>query len=70
MSSSAPQSACTRAISFAPPHRAGSSGGASEGDLEGGIELVTRDGYRVSDTRDQLNPDLKGCTVHQVAEVF
>jgi hypothetical protein len=49
------------------------SSGASEGDLEGGIELVTETRCRAGDTRASnygLNPDLKGYVVHQVtAEV-
>lgn len=47
--------------------------GASEGDLEGGIELVTETRCGIGDTRAsnyESNPDLKGYVVHQVtAEV-
>ena len=67
-SSSAPQSTCTRALSFSRPRTTGSS----EGDFEGGIELVTRAEHGAGNTRVESNPDpdRKGCIGHQVAEVF
>ena len=66
---SVPQSTtCTRALSFSRPRTEGSS----EGDLEGGIELMTRAGHGASNTRVESDPvpDRKGCTVYQVAEAF
>jgi hypothetical protein len=66
-----PQSTCTRTVSFTLARTAGSNG-ASEGDVEGGIELVSGARCSVDDSKVpnyESDPDLKGYIVHQVTEV-